>query len=997
MTQIQQFGLFGQNAPTTSGTAGQVLTSAGSGSAAYWGSAAGGGVGYTGSAGAGYTGSAGTNGYTGSASTVVGYTGSASTTGGYTGSAGAGYTGSAATIAPGYTFSSQFNGSSTFLTTPTSATFNLNGVDWTVECWFYATATPSASINLIQSQQGTNNWVPYVSIGIVSTLTLTVNINAVGYTSTQTCTLNSWNHIALVRSSGVVKLYLNGVATSISVTADIVSSNLSWWIGKVDNAPGGGGYLYYYTGYISNVRIVKGTAVYTAAFTPPTSPLSAITNTSLLICNAITPTSDSSTNNHALTNTGPVTTTSVQSPFASTTVSIPTAALTAVRQQFTGDGTTTVFPIAGGYTPNAISVFVNGVLLRNGTEVTVTSGSTIVFAIAPLSGALIDVIGTVPTTYSSITTTILAYSVQLNGSNQYLTVASNSAFAFGTGDFTIEGWFYNLSTWSTSNFSVTEATATNSISYYVTGGTIRSGPQNVSSYSLGSISGLSTNTWYHIAFTRKTGSARLYVNGSALQSAVSDTNNYGQSGMCIGGPTDNYFNGYISNVRIVKGSAVYDPASATITVPTSALTAVANTSLLTCQSALIVDNSPYGFAVTNNGSVIVSSTIAPSIGSSSTLTINNSSSGGLSLASVQTANFTAASGYIYPVNTTSGAITITLPSSPTAGNQISIADYAGTFSTNNCTINPNGNKISGLTANAILATNRESASIVYVDSTQGWIAYGSFISNPIGGPYTISYLIVAGGGGSGYFWGGGGGGGGVLTGSVSLTQGIGYSFTVGAGGAGSGSVSVRGTNGVNSTAFGLTAIGGGGGGSWDGTSSYPIATTTSAMNGASGGSGGGSNSKGSYAAPGTVGQGNAGGAGVSNNASYDNAGGGGGAGAAAAAASVSLAGGAGVASSITGSSVYYAGGGGGGTTGTPGVGGVGGGGSAGSGNTGTGTTGTSNTGGGGGGSNAAGGSGVIILSVPTANYTGTTTGSPTVTTVGSNKVLTFTTSGSYTA
>ena len=114
-------------------------------------------------------------------------------------------------------------------------------------------------------------------------------------------------------------------------------------------------------------------------------------------------------------------------------------------------------------------------------------------------------------------------------------------------------------------------------------------------------------------------------------------------------------------------------------------------------------------------------------------------------------------------------------------------------------------------------------------------------------------------------------------------------------------------------------------------------------------------------------------------------------------------GGSGTASSITGSSVTYAGGGGGGAnTGTAGVGGAGGGG-AGALN-GTATVGTANTGGGGGGSSGpalvagpAGGSGVVILSVPTTKYSGTTTGSPTITTSGANTIIKFTGTGTYTA
>jgi hypothetical protein len=136
-------------------------------------------------------------------------------------------------------------------------------------------------------------------------------------------------------------------------------------------------------------------------------------------------------------------------------------------------------------------------------------------------------------------------------------------------------------------------------------------------------------------------------------------------------------------------------------------------------------------------------------------------------------------------------------------------------------------------------------------------------------------------------------------------------------------------------------------------------------------------------------------------------GGGGGAGAAGAdgaASEVCGAGGAGVSSSITGSAVTRGGGGGGASNGQRALGGAGGGGDGGGPSSGTvGNPGTANTGGGGGGGNwsnangGAGGSGVVILSIPTTNYSGTTTGSPTVTTSGANTILTFTGSGSYTA
>lgn len=374
--------------------------------------------------------------------------------------------------------------------------------------------------------------------------------------------------------------------------------------------------------------------------------------------------------------------------------------------------------------------------------------------------------------------------------------------------------------------------------------------------------------------------------------------------------------------------------------------------------------------------------------------------GGISWQSVQTANFTAVSGNGYPVNTTSAAITVTLPASPAAGNIVQLTDYAGTWATNNVTVAPNGNKITGSTSNSVLSVSGSSLALVYIDATQGWIPYSAFKTLNSGQPYTASYLAVAGGGGGGFPAGGGGGAGGLLTSTASLTVGTVYTITVGAGGNGglvaTSTLPTNGSNSViSSTGLTVTAVGGGYGGSGG------ISTGV----GASGGSGGGAGNNGGSAsgAAGTSGQGFAGGNNIG--AVPYPTGGGGGASAvgANAAGSASGAGGAGTASSITGTSVTYAGGGGGAGTAqgaSAGAGGAGGGGAGG----GAGTAGTVNTGGGGGGASNAGafnggngGSGIVILSVATAFYSGVTTGSPTVTTSNGNTIIKFTTSGSYTA
>jgi len=230
-------------------------------------------------------------------------------------------------------------------------------------------------------------------------------------------------------------------------------------------------------------------------------------------------------------------------------------------------------------------------------------------------------------------------------------------------------------------------------------------------------------------------------------------------------------------------------------------------------------------------------------------------------------------------------------------------------------------------------------------------------------PYSAEYLIVAGGGGGGSGSGAGGGGaGGVLYGTTNLTPGVNYSFVVGSAGGAA-------TSGTNTTALSLTAIGGG-------------------TAGTAGGSGGGANYPGgvgtSTGGVGTSGQGFRGGTGYNNGAG--GAGGGGGGGATAAGGDAvnntgGRPGGAGYTTTITGSSVTLAGGGGGATYGGA-----------------TAAGGAGSTGyGGGGQATGAGVGGVVYLSIKTTLYTGVTTGSPTVTTSGSNTILRFTSSGTYTA
>ena len=96
-------------------------------------------------------------------------------------------------------------------------------------------------------------------------------------------------------------------------------------------------------------------------------------------------------------------------------------------------------------------------------------------------------------------------------------------------------------------------------------------------------------------------------------------------------------------------------------------------------------------------------------------------SGGTSWQTVDTTGFTAVAGEGYFCNTTSAAFTATLPASPSLGDECTFVDYAGTFDTNNLTVGRNSEKINGSAADLTVSVERAAFTLVYTDSTQGWL------------------------------------------------------------------------------------------------------------------------------------------------------------------------------------------------------------------------------------------------------------------------------------
>tara|TARA_R100000426_G_scaffold42127_1_gene32466 strand:+ start:1266 stop:2828 length:1563 start_codon:yes stop_codon:yes gene_type:complete len=253
--------------------------------------------------------------------------------------------------------------------------------------------------------------------------------------------------------------------------------------------------------------------------------------------------------------------------------------------------------------------------------------------------------------------------------------------------------------------------------------------------------------------------------------------------------------------------------------------------------------------------------------------------------SIKTSNFDAVSGQGFFVNSGSGAITVTLPSSPSAGDIVSIADYGFNAATNNITINRNSEPIAGFSVNGVISVNGAAATLVYADGTKGWISVndnttgvvsqeyiaatggtvttvctnfkvhvfnspGTFCVSNAGnaaGSNTVDYLVIAGGGGggggeAGNGAGGGGGGGGaggyryaastytnptttgiMCAGSALPVTATGFPITVGGGGSGvPGHPSTAGTgNRGSNSVFSTITSTGGGGGGGCGSGNTP--------------------------------------------------------------------------------------------------------------------------------------------------------------------------------
>ena len=210
-------------------------------------------------------------------------------------------------------YSVEFDGAGDYLTTPANTAFEFGTGDFTMELSFYRPASGSVD-TLLQYGNAAVSGYAQISWGLYITSSNYLSFEISDGTGSGSGNLvllsnvlfptSSWVHVSVVRDGTSFKLYQNGnaVAATTDNRSVYVSSSPLLWIAR--NHSGGSGDC---AGLFSNVRIVKGTAVYTANFTPPTESLTAITNTSLLTCH-LPYIADGSSNARTITVNGNVTT-----------------------------------------------------------------------------------------------------------------------------------------------------------------------------------------------------------------------------------------------------------------------------------------------------------------------------------------------------------------------------------------------------------------------------------------------------------------------------------------------------------------------------------------------------------------------------------------------------------------------------------------------------------------------------------------------------------------
>ena len=426
------------------------------------------------------------------------------------------------------TGSVQFDGSGDVLTVPNSADFRLGNDDFTIEFWFVYDGTIASTRTLFSlfenaSVDRRSYQTEVRSDGVIRFEYTTDGSSGISFDSEAgTISAGTWYHYAVTRTNGIITQYLNGASVSIgfvSTNSFFNNTDDPFRIGALNaavNQP--------FTGHITNFRVVKGKALYTANFKPPMRELEVTPETTLLCCQSKTDAS--------LEKTGK-------------TITV------------TGNA------VASELTPGILTP-------------------------VPKAGAGSAITG----------------SVEFTSTNDALVLSAGEDFAYGTGDFTIEAWIQPQGAVSGETKAI--FTQTQSGNDYIVF-KVDSDKAIKATFGSTTVSGgtVEVGSWHHVAVTRASNTVKIFVNGVAsagttVSTDFSDTTR----NPTIGQYTHTYGNieyyGFISNFRIVKGTALYTDS---FIPPTRELKKVPGTVLLCCQDPNDPTTEATGKTITGYGNL----------------------------------------------------------------------------------------------------------------------------------------------------------------------------------------------------------------------------------------------------------------------------------------------------------------------------------------------------------------------------------------------------------
>ena len=382
-------------------------------------------------------------------------------------------------------WSVEFGGAENIYFTPSLSTPIDSNTDFCFETWIYPTNLEDGQNGIFQAGQLDESFA--VRHNTSGTIQVISNNDEAQTVSSNALIENRWQHIAVTRDSGTLRIFIDGVESASENNSmnyrDLSNTNF-FVVGS--RYYSGSGQLYFH-GNLSNIRFIVGNSIYTANFTPPTEDLTAVSGTLLLTCQS-NRFIDNSTNAHAIT--------------------------------VNGD------PKISAFNP---------------------FGQESEYAVGENKG-----------------------SGYFDGSGENLAITDADDFDFGTGDFTVECWFYETdlsdtfvvlaSSTGVNQYFAYGALATGGMTMYLNGDAIYSGSSNTP---IG-------NQWNHLVWQRASGVASMYLNGVRVYNASYTVDAEDASGFRVGRSEDYsayYAEGYIADFRVSKGTAIYSGES--FTPPTS--------------------------------------------------------------------------------------------------------------------------------------------------------------------------------------------------------------------------------------------------------------------------------------------------------------------------------------------------------------------------------------------------------------------------------------------